>query len=67
MSRDAGVKQMIKTGVEGARRTQQTFQRIMWQSPSGRYPEIAEFLIQMHDSIQPSPDTVLKNIRQVRW
>tara|TARA_R110002167_G_scaffold51425_10_gene148839 strand:+ start:6801 stop:9239 length:2439 start_codon:yes stop_codon:yes gene_type:complete len=62
--RDAGVKQMIKLAVEGARRNNK-HSGICGQAPSD-YPEIAEFLVQIGiDSISLTPDTVLKTIRQV--
>ncbi|GAC22198.1 phosphoenolpyruvate synthase [Paraglaciecola arctica] len=62
--RDAGVKQMIKLAVEGARRNNK-HSGICGQAPSD-YPEIAEFLVKIGiDSISLTPDTVLKTIRQV--
>lgn len=62
--RDAGVKQMIKMAVEGARRNKK-HSGICGQAPSD-YPEIAEFLVKIGiDSISLTPDTVLKTIKQV--
>ncbi|MGB5446754.1 MAG: putative PEP-binding protein, partial [Psychromonas sp.] len=62
--RDAGVKQMIKMAVDGARRNKR-HSGICGQAPSD-YPEIAEFLVKIGiDSISLTPDTVLKTIRQV--
>lgn len=62
--RDAGVKQMIKLAVDGARRNNR-HSGICGQAPSD-YPEIAEYLVKIGiDSISLSPDTVLKTIRQV--
>ncbi len=57
--RDAGVKQMIRLAVEGAKRNGR-HSGICGQAPSD-YPEIAEFLIELGiDSISLNPDTVIK-------
>ncbi len=57
--RDAGVKEMIRLAVEGAKRNGR-HSGICGQAPSD-YPEIAEFLVQLGiDSISLNPDTVIK-------
>jgi pyruvate,water dikinase len=57
--RDAGVKQMIRLAVEGAKRNGR-HSGICGQAPSD-YPEIAEFLVELGiDSISLNPDTVIK-------
>lgn len=62
--RDAGVKQMIKMAVEGAKRNHR-HSGICGQAPSD-YPEIAEYLVEMGiDSISLSPDTVLATTRRI--
>ena len=62
--RDAGVKQMIKMAVEGAKRNGR-HSGLCGQAPSD-YLEIAEFLVEIGiDSMSLTPDAVLKTIRQV--
>ena len=57
--RDAGVKEMIRLAVEGAKRNSR-HSGICGQAPSD-YPEIAEFLVELGiDSISLNPDTVIK-------
>ena len=57
--RDAGVKEMIRLAVVGARRNGR-HSGICGQAPSD-YPEIAEFLVELGiDSISLNPDTVIK-------
>jgi len=57
--RDAGVKEMIRLAVEGAKRNNR-HSGICGQAPSD-YPEIAEFLVELGiDSISLNPDTVIK-------
>ena len=57
--RDAGVKQMIRLAIEGAKRNHR-HSGICGQAPSD-YPEIAEFLVELGiDSISLNPDTVIK-------
>ena len=57
--RDAGVLEMIRQAVEGARRNGR-HSGICGQAPSD-YPEIAEFLVRTGiDSISLNPDSVLK-------
>ena len=57
--RDAGVLEMIRLAVEGARRNGR-HSGICGQAPSD-YPEIAEFLVRTGiDSISLNPDSVLK-------
>jgi pyruvate,water dikinase len=62
--RDAGVKEMIRLAVEGARRNGR-HSGICGQEPSD-YPEIAEFLVELGiDSISLNPDTVIKTTLQI--
>jgi len=62
--RDAGVKQMIRLAVEGARRNQR-HSGLCGQAPSD-YPEMAEFLVELGiDSISLNPDTVLNTTRHI--
>ncbi len=62
--RDAGVKQMIKLAVEGARRNNR-HSGLCGQAPSD-YPEMAEYLVELGiDSISLNPDTVLATTRQI--
>ena len=62
--RDAGVLEMIRQAVEGARRNGR-HSGICGQAPSD-YPEIAEFLVRTGiDSISLNPDSVLKTTRAV--
>lgn len=62
--RDAGVKEMIKLAVTGAKRNKK-HSGFCGQAPSD-YPEIAEFLVEIGiDSMSLTPDTVLSTIRQV--
>ncbi|WP_041246477.1 phosphoenolpyruvate synthase [Brumicola nitratireducens] len=62
--RDAGVKQMIKMAVEGAKRNGR-HSGLCGQAPSD-YLEIAEFLVEIGiDSMSLTPDAVLKTLRQV--
>jgi pyruvate, water dikinase len=57
--RDAGVKEMIRLAVEGARRNGR-HSGICGQAPSD-YPEIAEYLVKLGiDSISLNPDTIIK-------
>ncbi|MEJ2360780.1 MAG: phosphoenolpyruvate synthase [Gammaproteobacteria bacterium] len=62
--RDAGVKEMIRLAVEGARRNGR-HSGICGQAPSD-YPEMAEYLVQIGiDSMSLNPDTVLTTTRHV--
>lgn len=62
--RDAGVKQMIKLAVEGAKRNGK-HSGICGQAPSD-FPEITEFLVTLGiDSISLTPDSVLCTIERV--
>ncbi|MEJ2687560.1 MAG: phosphoenolpyruvate synthase, partial [Gammaproteobacteria bacterium] len=62
--RDAGVKEMIRLTVEGARRNGR-HSGICGQAPSD-YPEMAEYLVRIGiDSMSLNPDTVLKTTRHV--
>lgn len=62
--RDAGVKEMIRLAVEGAKRNGR-HSGICGQAPSD-YPEMAEYLVELGiDSISLTPDTVLKTIQHV--
>ena len=62
--RDAGVKQMIKLAVEGAKRNGK-HSGICGQAPSD-FPEITEFLVTLGiDSISLTPDSVLSTIERV--
>ncbi len=62
--RDAGVKEMIRQTVEGARRNHRHV-GICGQAPSD-YPEVVDYLVQIGiDSISVTPDTLLKVGRDV--
>lgn len=62
--RDAGVKEMIRLAVEGARRNGR-HSGLCGQAPSD-YPEIAEYLVQIGiDSMSLNPDAVLQTTRHV--
>ncbi|BCG63500.1 MAG: pyruvate, water dikinase [Methyloprofundus sp.] len=62
--RDAGVKEMIRLAIEGAKRNNR-HSGICGQAPSD-YPEIAEFLVELGiDSISLNPDTVIKTTMQI--
>jgi pyruvate,water dikinase len=62
--RDAGVKQMIKMAVEGAKRNGR-HSGLCGQAPSD-YLEIAEFLVEIGiDSMSLTPDAVLKTLGQI--
>jgi len=62
--RDAGVLELIRSAVAGARRNQR-HSGICGQAPSD-YPEIAEFLVRIGiDSISLNPDSVLKTTLRV--
>jgi pyruvate, water dikinase len=62
--RDAGVKEMIRLAVEGARRNGR-HSGLCGQAPSD-YPEMAEYLVGIGiDSISLNPDTVLTTTRQI--
>ncbi len=62
--RDAGVKEMIRLAVEGARRNRR-HSGICGQAPSD-YPEMAAYLVGLGiDSISLNPDTVLKTTLHV--
>ncbi|HEB83181.1 MAG TPA: phosphoenolpyruvate synthase [Gammaproteobacteria bacterium] len=62
--RDAGVKQMIKLAVEGAKRNKR-HSGLCGQAPSD-YPEMAEYLVELGiDSISLNPDTVLATTQHV--
>jgi pyruvate, water dikinase len=62
--RDAGVKEMIRLAVEGARRNRR-HSGLCGQAPSD-YPEMAEYLVQIGiDSMSLNPDAVLQTTRHV--
>ncbi|MGO9235654.1 MAG: putative PEP-binding protein, partial [Methylocella sp.] len=62
--RDAGVKEMIRLAVEGAKRNGR-HSGICGQAPSD-YPEMAEYLVEIGiDAMSLNPDTVLNTIRHV--
>ena len=62
--RDAGVKEMIRLAVEGARRNGR-HSGLCGQAPSD-YPEIAEYLVGLGiDAISLNPDTVLATTRRI--
>ncbi len=62
--RDAGVKEMIRLAVSGARRNGR-HSGLCGQAPSD-YPEMAEYLVEIGiDSMSLNPDTVLTTTRQV--
>lgn len=62
--RDAGVKELIRQTVEGARRNGR-HAGICGQAPSD-YPEMAEYLVELGiDSMSLTPDTVLKTTRHI--
>jgi pyruvate,water dikinase len=62
--RDAGVKQMIKMAVEGARRNNR-HSGLCGQAPSD-YPEMAEYLVEIGiDSMSLNPDTVLSTTQHI--
>ena len=62
--RDAGVKQMIKLAVEGAKRNGR-HSGLCGQAPSD-YPEMAEYLVQIGiDSMSLNPDTVLATTQHI--
>ncbi len=62
--RDAGVMEMMRRAVEGARRNRR-YSGICGQAPSD-YPEVAEYLVRLGiDSISLNPDTVLKTTLKV--
>ena len=62
--RDAGVKEMIRLAVAGARRNGR-HSGLCGQAPSD-YPEMAEFLVQIGiDSISLNPDSLLNTTRVV--
>ncbi len=62
--RDAGVKEMIRLAVDGARRNHR-HSGLCGQAPSD-YPEMAEYLVQIGiDSISLNPDTVLDTTRHI--
>lgn len=62
--RDAGVKEMIRLAVEGARRNHR-HSGICGQAPSD-YPEMAEYLVKIGiDAMSLSPDAVLTTIPRV--
>ena len=62
--RDAGVMEMIRQAVEGARRNGR-HSGICGQAPSD-YPEMAEYLVELGiDSISLNPDTLLKTMRRI--
>ncbi len=62
--RDAGVKEMIRLAVEGARRNGR-HSGLCGQAPSD-YPEMAEYLVSIGiDSMSLNPDTVLATTRQI--
>ncbi|MCG6936700.1 MAG: phosphoenolpyruvate synthase [Gammaproteobacteria bacterium] len=62
--RDAGVKQMIKMAVEGARRNNR-HSGLCGQAPSD-YPEMAEYLVELGiDSMSLNPDTVLSTTQHI--
>ncbi len=62
--RDAGVKEMIRLAIAGAKRNNR-HSGICGQAPSD-YPEIAKFLVEQGiDSISLNPDTVIKTTLQI--
>jgi pyruvate,water dikinase len=62
--RDAGVKEMIRLAVEGAKRNGKHC-GLCGQAPSD-YPEMAEFLVEIGiHSMSLNPDTVLQTTQQV--
>ena len=62
--RDAGVKEMIRLAVEGAKRNG-VHSGICGQAPSD-YPEMAEYLVQIGiDAMSLNPDTVLATTQHV--
>jgi pyruvate, water dikinase len=62
--RDAGVKEMIRQTVVGARRNHR-HSGICGQAPSD-YPEMVEYLVELGiDSISVTPDTLLQVLRNV--
>jgi pyruvate,water dikinase len=62
--RDAGVKEMIRLAVEGARRNGR-HSGLCGQAPSD-YPEMAKYLVSIGiDSMSLNPDTVLATTRQI--
>ena len=62
--RDAGVKQMIRMAVEGARRNDR-HSGLCGQAPSD-YPEMAEYLVELGiDSMSLNPDTVLSTTQHI--
>jgi pyruvate,water dikinase len=62
--RDDGVKQMIKSAVQGCRRNG-IHSGLCGQAPSD-YPDMAEYLVELGiDSISLNPDTVLATTRHV--
>lgn len=62
--RDAGVKQMIRMAVEGARRNNR-HSGLCGQAPSD-YPEMAEYLVEIGiDSMSLNPDTVLSTTQHI--
>jgi pyruvate, water dikinase len=62
--RDAGVKEMIRLAVVGARRNKK-HSGLCGQAPSD-YPEMAEFLVEIGiDSMSLNPDTILKTTQLV--
>ena len=62
--RDAGVKEMIRLAVDGARRNRR-HSGLCGQAPSD-YPEMAEYLVQLGiDSISLNPDTVTSTTRRI--
>jgi pyruvate,water dikinase len=62
--RDAGVKEMIRLAVEGARRHGR-HSGLCGQAPSD-YPEMAEYLVSVGiDSMSLNPDTVLATTRHI--
>jgi pyruvate,water dikinase len=62
--RDAGVKEMIRLAVEGAKRNGR-HSGICGQAPSD-YPEMAEYLVEIGiDAMSLNPDSLLNTIRHV--
>jgi len=62
--RDAGMKEMMRLAVQGARRNGRHV-GICGQAPSD-YPEIAEYLVRLGiDSISLNPDTVVRTTRRI--
>jgi pyruvate,water dikinase len=62
--RDAGVKEMIRLAVDGARRNGR-HSGLCGQAPSD-YPEMAEYLVSIGiDSMSLNPDTVLATTRRI--